>query len=125
MYPDVELQVLPGGERLAAHVAQVVALARMRAQVAPQRVEVRELARAHVAAQHQRARQRVRVRLRAVRQQVPAGGGELVITRSEPTPPTCDRYNVTKLVVLHCVVWFAVAKREPLSNHRIPNISFK
>lgn len=53
------------------------------------------------------------------------GGGELVITRSEPTPPTCDRYNVTKLVVLHCVVWFAVAKREPLSNHRIPNISFK
>lgn len=68
---QVELEVLARRQRLAAHGAQEVALAGVRAQVPPQRVEVRELARALRAAQRQRARRRLRVRARAVRQQVP------------------------------------------------------
>lgn len=64
--------MLPTGERLAAYVAEVVPLAGVRAQVAAQRVEVREGALAHRAAQRQRARRRLGVRARAVRQQVPA-----------------------------------------------------
>ena len=73
---DVELEVLAGGQRLAAHVAQEVALARVRAQVPPQRVDVREVPRAHAAAQGQGPACGLRVRPRAVRQQVAAGGGE-------------------------------------------------
>lgn len=67
---DVELEVLARGQRLPAHVAQEVALARVRAQVAAQRVDVREVTRAHAAAQRQRAPGCFRVRARAVRQQV-------------------------------------------------------
>lgn len=83
---DVELEVLARGQRLAAHVAQEVALARVRAQVAPQRVDVREVPPAHSAAQSQRAPRRLRVRARAVRQQVAAGRRQGQTTK----PPAID-----------------------------------
>lgn len=68
----MELEVLARRERLAAHVAQVVAFTGVHARVTAQRVGVSEAALAHAAAQLQGAGGRLGVRARAVRQQAPA-----------------------------------------------------